>query len=380
MTGLLVMVPTAFVLAGLVALWRTRRRTSGSGTMPMTVLKPLCGTDPNLEANLRSFFEQTHPRFELVFGVQGADDPSLAVVKALRDRHPNVRCRIVVHGGGRGVNPKVDNLRAMLPVASHDLLVISDSNVRVHPGYLEELAAEFDEDTGVVSSLFYLRETPTVGAVLESFSLAGDIAPSVALTTSLGHPIVVGKSMAFRRQTFEALGGFSAVANVLAEDYVIGRMFHEAGYRIVVCPTPVENVAGPLTVQGFFRRHLRWNMIRLRLQPMAWFLEPLSRPVFVACGLLLVGADPLVSVLWALGLIAVRDGGASLLLRGDIPTLLHAAAWIPFGILRDVVLLAAWVRAPFHRHVTWRGHRVRVSAGTRLYANRPAPETAAVEV
>ena len=369
--AVLVTICSAWTLAGLLAVLRTRRRAvraSLPAPIPVSVLKPLRGVDENLEANLRTFFEQDHPRYELVFGVEGEQDPALAVVRRLRHAYPKVRARIVVHDGGRGINPKVSNLRAMLEHTEHDVVVISDSNIAAPRDYLRRMVAELrDSRVGVVTSMFAGTGERTLGATIENLHLNGGVAAGAALPTELlDHPVVVGKSMMFRRSIFERLGGFESVASVLAEDYVIGRMFHEAGYRVRVCATPIRNVNARTSVRAMFERHVRWGMIRIRLVPFAFVLEPLTMPLAVAFVAPLFGAEVGLALAWGIGLTMARDAVQWIALRG--PSGLARA--LPLFILRDAVVIGAWITAFFRRHVSWRGHRVRVSAGTRLYAER----------
>lgn len=362
-------------LFAVVALWwqtraRNRLHPAPERAEPVTVLKPLCGADDALESNLASFFLLEHPAYELVFGVQGEHDPAGQVVRRLRELHPNVRCRLVIHTGGRGLNPKVDNLRAMLEHGSHDLVVVSDSNVAVRPDYLTALQDSFSAPgVGLVTSPIVGVGERSLGAVLENLQLAGTIAGSVAASALMGRTLVVGKSMMFRRSVLERLGGLGAVANLLAEDYVIGRMFRLAGYRVRLSPQPVLNVVQTATLAGFIRRHLRWSMLRTRLKPLAYPLEPLANPLTLAvlAPWLGMGAWP---VWLGVGLSMARDGLCWLRLRG--PRGLAAA--LPWSPVKDLLLLLIWVTAPFRRHVGWRGNRLRLSAGTWLYAEHPMSE------
>ncbi|MDH5491932.1 MAG: glycosyltransferase [Myxococcales bacterium] len=366
----LIATTTLWILGGLVALARVRRR-SRLGSLPgplesVSVLKPLCGADDSLEANLRTFFEQDHDDYELIFGLKGEDDPALEIVRRLRSEYPDLRSRIVVHGGGRGLNPKVDNLRAMMAAVSHDVIVISDSNVAVHRGYLRQAQSELLEaGTGLVTHLIVGAGERSLGAAVEALHMSGSVAGGVAMATEfIKHPAVIGKSMMFRHSLFERLGGFGSVANVLAEDYVVGRMFHEAGYRVRLCAEPILNVGTRTSLRAFFRRQERWAMMRLRLQPLAFLLEPMTIPLFMAALAPLFGVDGRLALAWALGITLLRDGLQWTMLRGSAG-LLRA---LPLFPLRDLLVLAAFASAPFRRHVTWRGKRVRISAGSRLYA------------
>ena len=130
---------TLWITAGLIAvLLLTRRRMKAShAPLPaVSVLKPLCGRDADLEANLESFFEQDHPKYELLFGVTDPHDPAVDVAHELAARYPEVPCRVVVHKGAGALNPKVDNLLGLLPAARHDLVLVSDSNVHAPRHYV----------------------------------------------------------------------------------------------------------------------------------------------------------------------------------------------------------------------------------------------------
>lgn len=343
---------------------KSRRIQPSTARPPLSVLKPLCGADAGLEQNLESFFTQRYPDYELIFGVQDPGDPAVAVVERLRKRYPQVRARLVVHAGGSGINPKVKNLRGMLPHANHDLVVISDSNVHAPPRYLEETVDTLHsrDNIGLVTNLFVGAGENTLGAALENVQLNGFCAAGAALPTALGDALVVGKSMLLSRSTFETLGGFERVADVLAEDFVMGKMFQHAGYGVRIAPTVLENVTSSMRVSAFMQRHLRWSMLRWRLRPAAYLLEPLTSPL-AALPLALLWLGPAGFAL-TLGLLALRDVGGWVALRG------WRRAWIPalLSPVREVCVLFVWTRALFKRHIEWRGHRVRLGAGTLLFA------------
>jgi len=198
---ILVSLTTCATVIGVWAVWRSTMAASARPTapvLPVSVLKPLCGVDDELESNLESLFIQNHSQFELVFGVQGECDPAIELVDTLRKRYPSVPCTLVVHDGGRGINPKVCNLRAMLQAARYDLVVISDSNVRAPTGYLRDMQSAFaGPGVGLVTSLFRGTGERTLGALMENLHLVGPISAGVALSHRFGRPVVVGKSMMF---------------------------------------------------------------------------------------------------------------------------------------------------------------------------------------
>lgn len=358
---------TAWTVMGLLAV-RRGPPTAGTSLAPttlpgVTVLKPLCGADPGLAANLESFFTQDHPGYELVFGVEDAKDPAIAVVAALQAKYPHVPSRLVVHRGGRAINPKVRNLMGMAPWARHDLLLVSDSNVRVPAHYVREMVETLHAAprVGLVTSLFAGSGEASLGAALDAVQLNGFCAAGSALPTSFGDAAVVGKSLLFSRRQFEALGGFGEVADVLAEDFVMGKLFQHAGLEVRIAGTVVHNVTGRLSVEGFLQRHLRWSMLRLRLRPGAFLLEPLTAPL----ALLPLGWSELGpgAAAWVLALLLLRDVGGWVALRG------WERAWLPalLAPVRDLLMLWVWAKTPAEREVSWRGNRVLVGEGTRLF-------------
>ncbi len=366
-------VTTLWIVLGVAAVLRatlsprSRIRPLRADLPPVSVLKPLCGADPALEANLETFFLQDHRDFELVFGVRDPDDPAIAVVQRLRARYPEVRATLVIEPGPSGINPKVRNLRAMLPHAQHDLILVSDSNVRAPSTYVSEMVDRFvsDPKIGLVTNLFAGRGEDTPAAALENVQLCGFCASGAALPTLLGDALVVGKSMLMSRSKFESLGGFEHVANVLAEDFVIGKMFQHAGLSVKIAKTVLDNVTSSLSLSGFLDRHLRWAMLRSRLRPAAYLLEPLTSPLCML-PLAIVGLGPS-GLWWALALLMLRDVGGWIALRG------FSRAWLPalLAPARELLMLFVWLRAPFKRRISWRGHRVRLGAGTLAYAVLP---------
>ncbi|HEY0466923.1 MAG TPA: glycosyltransferase, partial [Polyangiaceae bacterium] len=314
------------------------------------------------------FFEQDLPELQLVFGVTDASDPALPIVARLQSEFPSVRCSIAVHPGGAALNPKVRNLLGMLPYANHDLLLISDSNVRAPPHYVRELAAlHAGERVGLVTNLFAGTGERTLGAALDNVQLNGFCAAGSALPTLSGDAAVIGKSTLLSRITLDRLGGLSRLSYVLAEDFVLGKMFQNAGLRVLIAPTVLHSPNRELSLRAAFARHLRWSMLRWRLRPLAALLEPLTSPLLTLP--FAYGLFGQFAWLWLLAMLAVRDLGGWLLLRG------WGHAWLPIllGPLRELAAPCAWLLGAFKRHVTWRGQRLRLSSGTLLYAEH-SPE------
>jgi ceramide glucosyltransferase len=376
MAALSLLITLAVTGATLVFLGRRIRGGKGGPLPPVSILKPLRGLDEGLYENLVSLARQDYPEFELIFGAEDPRDPALAVAERVKDELPQIPMTIVRRAAPLGWNPKVTNLAAMAPRARHDHLLISDSNVRALPGYLRAMAAEMEDPlVGLVSSVLAGAGEKSLGARLDNLHFNSFVAASVCAAQLAGHPCVVGKSMFFRRSHLEALGGWAAVKDVLAEDYVLGQAFARAGWRVALSRHVLPAVHQRRTVFQFAERHLRWAQMRRRLST-AYFGEPLLNPVPWLLALAVVAGGSLAAA--AVAGIAVKIAADALLarqLRGHAPPV-RSLLWVP---VKDLVIAALWAAGLFKRSICWRGHRLRVEAGSRLTPVEECPAVGLAE-
>lgn len=331
------------------------RRVRAGPRPPISVLKPLKGDEDELYENLRALAGQRYPEFEILCGAEDPADPALGVVRRLAAEMPAVPIRIVCGGAPIGLNPKVNNLAQLLPVARHELVLISDANVRPPPDYLAGLADQIaGPGVGLVHSPLVGVHERSVGALLEHLHLAAFIIRSVCASVVLvDQPAVIGKSMLMRRAQLEQVGGLAAVKDMLAEDYQLGRRFHAAGLRVVLAPQLLPTVAERWSVRRFLARHLRWSQMRRRQCPGWYMLEPLGYPGGLALAVLLVSGGA--AWAWTVAVLLAQVGLDAALwrrLRGE--RLGWAALLLP---LRDVLALAMWAVGLVKRGVEWRGHQ-----------------------
>ena len=355
--------------------FRARRPPALAFAPPISVLKPLCGADDDLAANIESFADLDYPDYEVLLGVADPRDPALAVARAAAARRPD-RFRVVLQRGAPGLNRKVNQLVSLAAEARGAILVVSDSNVRVAPNYLRETAALLaDPRAGLVTHPIAGAGGCSAGAAMDNLQLAAGVSTGMIAAQRLGgHDIVVGKSMGLRRSDVGALGGFASLKDVLAEDYVLGRRVGaELGKRVVVASTPIVNVCRERSVRDFAARFARWGVIqRTAVGRGVYSLQLLLHPLPLA--LLGAALAPGFASLGAVAAVALSkallDGAAARLLAGAAGDAESAAVAAPRRLalvaVKDLALFGAFAYGFFRSTVEWRGARLRVTAGTRL--------------
>ncbi len=371
---------------GLVALslqlWLTTRHLRGKkplprGFPPMSILKPLCGLDDALEENLLCFADLDYPSYEVVLGVRDHHDPAFSLALALTRRFPR-RFRLVIQRGEPGHNPKVNQLVTLAKAATHDILVISDSNARVGRGYLSEMAALFeDPSVGCVTNPIVGFGERRWGSLLDNLHMSSSVGPGmIGAKLFAGQDLVVGKSMALRREDLDELGGFDAVVDILAEDYVLGRAVRDVlGKRVALARTLVMSVSRHRTVGDFWRRYARWSVIhRTALTLPTYLAQVLLNPIPLAAWALLAAPSQETALAFfgvTLAKTAIDVSSANVLGH-------RFGRWLmPAVLVKDLILFVSWARGAFVRTVDWRGNRLRVGAGSRLAA---APESPVLEL
>lgn len=370
---LLACATTALVLYGLAVLATLRHMSRppydvpGGRLPPISLLKPLCGAEESLEANLRSFYEQDYPApVEIVFSTTEPEDPALAVARRLAAEYPRITTRFVFSDPEFGLNPKVANLAGALHAASHDLILQSDANVRAKPDYLRRVVSELIvEDAQLLSSMVVGVGERSVGALMNNLQLSAFTAPGSCFALWLGIVCVIGKSMLFRRSDLDEVGGLELVRDVLAEDYVLGRAFQRAGKRVLLSTTTAENVNVEASIEHFLSRHARWLKMRACIHVPGFVGDLMANPTGLALlAFLTSGFDPRFGLALACITVVKAIGDAYLVRRTrGVPLSFGHRFLTP---LRDILMLAIWPYALFSRSVEWRGTRLRLGWGTRL--------------
>lgn len=375
---------TGFLLLVVLAARRFRRnaRSAAAATAalsdaefpPVSILKAVCGMEPLLEQNLESFFQQDYPKFELIFGARTPDDPAITVVNRLRQRYPEVNARCVFSGEPRWPNPRVYSEAKMFAEASHDYIVMGDSDVRVPRDYLRNIIAPLrNPEVGLVTCIYRGKPSGGVWSRLEAAGFSVEFASGVLVADLLeGMKFALGPTTATRKDVLARIGGLAALADYHSEDYEIGRLVHAAGYRVLLSHVVIDHVT---LNRAMISRQVRWMRCTRSSRPAGHigngltFAAPYALLGFAAAGAW--GHWALASTLLAWGVLN-RWLQALVVGRGVVrdPELWRYAWYYP---LRDLLGFCFWLASFTGRNIVWRGELYRLGPGGRVVSLRHEP-------
>jgi ceramide glucosyltransferase len=333
---------------------------------PISILKPLKGLDDDLADNLTTFCNQAYADYEIIFALEEKNDPAIQLAREIKKRYPHKKISIVVKQRNYALNPKVDNLITAYEASQFSYFLISDSDVRVAPDYLREIIKPMeDRNVGLVNNLIRGIGSRTFGSLLENLHINSFVIGHVALLNGFFKmPTVVGKSMLMRKKAFEEIGGFEAVKNVLAEDYVIGELMHKQGTRVVTLGHVVNAVNQYRTFKQFIKRHVRWGKIRRKLAGIGYISELISNAIFLSCIALVVVGPSSRTISLAAAALVVKIVGDYLL--GKRIRSSHRFFHYLLSPIKDIIIGFLWFVPFFSRTVMWRRHRYKIAKGSLL--------------
>jgi ceramide glucosyltransferase len=325
---------------------------------PVTVLKPLCGVEPDTYECLRSFCVQDFDGYQVVFGVSDPHDPVISLVQRLQREYPHLDLSLIVDRRLHGSNRKVSNLINMMAAARHDYLVLSDSDVRVEPDYLVRIVAPLaDEKVGIVTCCYRGVARAGVWSILGSMFINQWFMPSVRVAAMLGfRSFAFGASIAIRREVLDRVGGFPAIAGQLADDYRLGELTRRMGLITVLSDVEVETMVGEQSALELVAHELRWRRTIRILSPSGYGFSFITFGLPVtAVQIAVTGGGAAAVSIFAITALA----NASLHLRTDRSRSQHAKLLlVPF---RDLLHFALWGWSFATRRVQWRSVLYRVT-------------------
>jgi len=323
----------------------------------VTILKPLHQGEPDLSRNLETFFAQKYDgKVQIVFGVRDESDPAVAVVRALQAKYPHLDTAIVADAARYGANAKVSNLINMLPLARHDTLVLSDSDIAVTPRWLSQVTVALARPGVGIVTCFYTGEPANdchrLWSALAAMGTSYTFLPNAVLGTSLGLAApCFGSTIALRRQTLDEVGGFAAFADHLADDYEMGRAVRARGYTLAIPAMGVGHTAAEGSVLDLLRHELRWTRTIRLVNPAGYLGSFVTHGfAFALMAAALLDFNTISLAILALTLMARS------FLKHRIDGLFGTYAG-PYGLLplRDLLSFAIFVVSLFGETVHWRG-------------------------
>ena len=357
----LALAPFAYYLIVLVAaarFFRSRNAAPSRFAPPVSILKPIRGLDRDAYENFASFCRQDYPEFEILFCVTGMQDPAVPAIEKIIADFPQRTIRLLAGAEALGASDKVNKLCRLVREARHEIIAISDSDVRVDAGHLRAVVAPFqDEKTGAVTCLYRGLTDGSLAADLEAIGNSTDFAPGVLAAWLLGDvDFLLGATMATTKEHLAEIGGFEPLVDYFSDDYELGNRIAARGHRIELSPFPVSIVYPAQTIRDAFRHQLRWNLSIRYSRPWGHLGMIFSH------GLpwMLLGAflAPSQIVAWSyVAAYAVLRAAVALAVgaRGMRDPLVARKLWLlP---LRDAFAFVVWAASFFPQRIHWRGQQ-----------------------
>jgi ceramide glucosyltransferase len=341
---------------------------------PLSVFKPLSGTEPGLEPQLESFFTQDYPDYEILFCARSPEDAGLAVARSVAARHPDIPTRFLsTNGQPDYINDKVISMEKMETESAHDIFVISDSDVRVAPDYLRAVALSFaDARVGAMCCLYRgIAAQGGLWARLEAVGMSVEMSSGVLAARAVeGMQFTLGPTMAFRRETISRMGGFKVTADYCADDFILGNETHKLGDKVALSHHAIDHIVLNSSFAASMKHQVRWMKSTRFSRPRGHFGTALTFSMPFAL-LALAAGIWLGHPLW----------GATLFAWGLLTRLALSIAvgrlvvedpsW--FGLLvlypvRDLMGFCFWAASYFSSRILWRGRVFELLPGGRMRA------------
>jgi len=354
-------VPFIYYLIAIYSSWRFFRRLPGedgrnqSFVPPVSNLKPIRGLDPEAYENFASFCRQDYPDYELLFCVGEKDDPAVPILEQLARDFPERRIRVLFGSGSNATNDKVAKLSRLVSEAQHEVVVISDSDVRARPDYLRTVVAPLaDPKVGAVTCFYVPINEKTLAESLQTIGMVSDFYVGILVARQLdGVKFALGPTIATTRTRLEGFGGYKAIENSPGDDLLVGRLIAQQGYQVELLPYTIQTVADYQSMRGLVHKRLRWVVVMRHMRPWGHL------------GLLLTQGLP-----WSLAAIAIHpSAGVALSYLGAYAGLRLVMTWM-IGVkglndralwkklllipLWDALAFSIWLISFGRKSVRWR--------------------------
>lgn len=344
-----------------------RQRNSAAVLPPVSIIKPVTRAEVGVFENFASFCRQHYADYEIIFAMSGGDEAVAALIDRLRKEFPHLRIDLVQLNQNNGPNYKVGNLMGAIAEARHDLLVISDSDMRVGPGYLQEVIGTYrDRRAGLVTCLYRGVNIRNIAAAFQALFIQADFIPNVLLDNRLeGISYSFGATICLSKEVLAAIGGLEPLLHYLADDYQMGYRVHKKGYPVVICPYLVDHVSGMKTFKDFFWHQLRWAVTQRVSRPLGYTASVVTHGVTLAAlFLVLQGFSALA---WAVFLLVLGTRLAVFaLLNREVIRNREVQRYLWLLPFRDLLHSVIWLLSLVTDTVKWGDRQFRVARDGRM--------------
>jgi ceramide glucosyltransferase len=335
---------------------RAKADRTGAFLPPVSNLKPVRGLDPEAYENFASFCRQDYPNYEVLFCIGDTADPAFPVLQQIVHDFPDCRIRIVIGSGRIATNDKVAKLARLVEEASHEYLVISDSDVRVAPDYLRKVVAPLeDPKIGAVTCFYVPIKESTWVQRLQDIGMLSDFYPGILVAKQLdGVKFALGPTIATTRTRLQAFGGYASIENRPADDLLVGRLIAEQGHEVELLPYTISTVADYQSLNELFYKRLRWITVMRHMRP--WGHLGLIFTLGLPWAILAVALLPtlMVAAIYLGGYLVVRSVLTVLVGSWGLnqPGIWKKLALIP---LWDGMASLIWLTSFTRKTIRWRG-------------------------
>ena len=374
--------PLAYYIAGTLAalrfFTRERAREFASYAPAVSLLKPVRGVDFGSYENFASFCTQEYAEYEILFGVVDDTDPAVPLIQRLMTDFPQRRIRLFIGAERIGANRKVNMLARLAREAQHEILVLTDGDIRVARNYLREVVAPFaDRRVGAVTSFYCGIAEKNLGAEMEAIGAASDFFAGVLMANWIeGITFALGASIVTTKEWVAKIGGFAAIANMLADDYELGHRIAKAGGTIVLSREAVWTMYPAQTARGFWQHQVRWARTVRLCRPLSFagliFTHGLPWALLAA----LIAPAPWIGAAYLAAYLVLRLTMAwTVGVWGVGDDVVRRKLWlVP---LRDALYFVVWLASFASNRIHWSGEEYTMAAGHLVPVPAPSAQSSA---
>ena len=333
---------------------------------PITILKPVCGLDSDDYENLASFCQQDYPEYQIIFGVRDGQDPSVDVIKEIISKFPDIDIQLIVSDRIIGTNLKVSNLANTVASAKYPILLIADSDIRVGSDYLRRIIQPMRDPTVGVVTCLYRSLTHGWLAIVEALWISTEFHPSVLVARKLeGMKFALGSTILIKKDALEAIGGFLAIADYLADDFQLGNLPAQVGYKVVLSDYIVDHVLATQSINDLINRQTRWAYCQRVSRPWVYLGLIFTQGTATSLLFLMITEGSMLGwtslgitwttrlmMGWIVGVRSLKDPVAKKFL------------WL--APLRDLISSALWCYSFGGNVIEWRGQRLKLTKGGKM--------------